>query len=195
MTFFNSVKRKINMRNIFSAIIYLIIVCVVIWEVFCIGFSNDINWKFMIGAIGVPVPDWFVCGICIVVGTVCLFKCLKFIKLIIRNSEFNSLMVSVKKIGNADDIGDLLLSLPKNPYTKGGELKYNNQVLFYIKGTYVKIINPAFIKSIHPEYSYNDGYNVGLLFENDSLKIKTNKKSIMLLAEDISKLYGKPIVN
>ena len=195
MTFFNSVKIKIKMRNIFSAIIYLIIVCVGIWEVFCIGFSNDLNWEFMIGAIEVPVPDWFVCGICIVVGTVCLFKCLKFIKLIIRNSEFNSLMVSVNKIGNADDIGDLLLSLPKNPYTKGGELKYNNQVLFYIKGTYVKIINPAFIKSIHPEYSYNDGYNVGLLFENDSLKIKTNKKSIMLLAEDISKLYGKPIVN
>ena len=99
----------------------------------------------------------------------------------------------VESMGNAEAIGTMLASMDKNKYAKGGDLRFNESIIFYMNGTEVTVIPPTTIRGIKTEIVGNKGSETNFVcvyYGKDVLKIKTGKKNVLLLLEEMRKTFA-----
>ena len=78
-------------------------------------------------------------------------------------------------------------------YAKGGDLRFNESIIFYMKGTDVTVIPPAAIRGIKTEIVGNKGSETNFVcvyYEKGILKIKTSEKNVLLLLEEMRKTFA-----
>lgn len=55
------------------------------------------------------------------------------LKSMIRNTTYHEMMREFESIGALESVGAMLSSMPKCPYIRGADLRFNAGILFYMK--------------------------------------------------------------
>ena len=192
MEFFNGIKWKLKLNNVLWMLISLAVITLFGLGIISNGFSSEVGWRIGIKGsdTGIPVPNWLISVGFIIIALIFVYLFLTSLKSFIKNTEFTKFIKSIERIGDVEQIGNMLSALPKSPYVKGGDLRYNNQLLFYMKGSDCKIIKTSEIKLITPQIR-NQGNTkelvVNIITNNGPVSIIVKKNRSNLLAEDIAK--------
>ena len=135
MKFFKKVRWKFAVKKIIPmAAILLIAAALTAFGIYLLGDSS----KTRISArdhesIGITVPTPVLGVVFIIGGIIGAGVTIHFgHKELTGNSEYLSLIKSVKKIGNVNEIGNILESLPKSKLTKNCELRINDELLYFV---------------------------------------------------------------
>lgn len=190
--FFNKIKAKLKLKHLLWAIIFTLLAGLMVWLIISNGFSSDKDFQIGLRGFdfGIPIPNWLISCAFILMCLGFLYGVFDNIREFIKNTEFNKLICDAKAIGDINAIGELLSSLEKSKYNKGGDLRYNSQVVYYLKGTEVTIFSPLSIKNITTEIikvkNTEENY-VCVNYGRDVLKIKTSERNVLLLAEDMKR--------
>lgn len=181
MEFFEKIKSTLRRRNLKRAFIFIAIAVGLIAVVFSNGFSTEEIWVRRIGY----VPEWLLSSFFLLLALILACLSISSFKDFVKNKEYNALLASVKKIGDINSIGSVLSNLNKSPYTeKGDDLRYNDQLLFYMEDTNVAIIRVNDIVDIRYEKlepnKESKKYQVCLTYYDGVLKIKTAEKTFWL---------------
>lgn len=195
MKFFNSVKTKIAVKNSLWSIVLLALAALIICNAFSMGFTSDTDWVIGIrgSSGGIPIPNWILSVFSIVISVIMFLGSAVLINNAVKSSEYKALLETVGAIGDVNVIGDILASLPKSSFNKGGELRYNPQLLFYMKGTDAAVIRTVDIKKIEPtikRVNNSEEYYVDVITAARTVSIKTSKKNVTALAQDIFNNYS-----
>ncbi len=187
--FFDSVKKKIRNKNILWSVISLAVVPISVLLAVNNMLSPDNDWRFgfRFSDVGIPIPGWVVSCMFILVGLIFLYLLISSVKDIFTNKTFNEVLSSAQSIGDISAIESSLENTEKSSLTKGGELRYNNTVLFYMKGTDVSLIPTKKITSIKPIKKEGKGaeFYVEIQCSGKVIKIDTKEKNLLPLANDI----------
>lgn len=187
MNFFNKIKSKLKTKNLLWSIFFILFAIGSFAFAMSNGFSSETQWQLGVRGSdsGIPLPNWLVSCFMLLVCAITAFSAYAFIKSFFKDTEFNKMMGIVAQMGDVNYIGNMLESMPKNPYAKGTDLRFNEAILFCMSGTDVKVIHPATIHSIRGEVTSNKEYSVCVYYDKEVLKIKTNKKNIQILIEQM----------
>ncbi len=195
MEFFNKIKSKLKVKNLIWTIVFIALSSVFGLIAFSNGFSSELQWQIGVRGSnsGIPVPNWLISCFLLLMCIIFLGSAFLFLKSFIKNTEFNKMLHVVESMGNAEAIGTMLASMDKNKYAKGGDLRYNESIIFYMKGTDVTVIPPATIRGIRTEIVGNKGSETNFVcvyYGKDVLKIKTSEKNVLLLLEEMRKTFA-----
>lgn len=197
MDFFDKIKAKLKVKNLMCTILFIALACLFGLIAFSNGFSSELQWRFGIRGTngGIPIPNWLVSCFLLLLSCIFLLSAVMFLKSFVKNTEFNKMMQVVTGLGNAEVIGSMLASMPKSKYAKGGDLRFNENIIFYLKGTDVTVVPLAYIRGIKTEIVGNKNSEtnyVCVFYGNDVLKIKTSEKTVLPLLEEMRKTYTAP---
>lgn len=195
MEFFNKIKSKLKVKNIIWTVLFIALACLFGFMAISNGFSSEMQWQIGVRGSnsGIPVPNWLISCFFVLMCIIFLGSAFLFLKSFIKNTEFNKMLHVVESMGNAEAIGTMLASMDKNKYAKGGDLRYNESIIFYMKGTDVTVIPPATIRGIRTEIVGNKGSEMNFVcvyYGKDVLKIKTSEKNVLLLLEEMRKTFA-----
>ena len=195
MEFFNKIKSKLKVKNIIWTVLFIALACLFGFMAISNGFSSEMQWQIGVRGSnsGIPVPNWLISCFFVLMCIIFLGSAFLFLKSFIKNTEFNKMLHVVESMGNAEAIGTMLASMDKNKYAKGGDLRYNESIIFYMKGTDVTVIPPATIRGIRTEIVGNKGSETNFVcvyYGKDVLKIKTSEKNVLLLLEEMRKTFA-----
>lgn len=194
MEFFNRIKTKLKIKNLCWAILFLAIAVFAGWCGISNGFSSEMEWSIGLRGTdgGIPVPNWLVSGFLLLIGVIMVASAFAYIKSFAKDTEYNKMLQTVQALGDVNMIGAMLTEMHKCDYAKGGDLRFNEQLVFYLKGTNATIIPGANILGIKTEIvsrkNGEDNY-VCVYHGNDVLKIKTSEKNVLLLLEEMKRVY------
>lgn len=194
MEFFNKIKSKLKVKNLIWTIAFIALACLFGIIAFSNGFSSELQWQIGVRGSnsGIPVPNWLISCFLLLMCIIFLGSAFLFLKSFIKNTEFNKMLHVVESMGNAEAIGTMLASMDKNKYAKGGDLRFNESIIFYMNGTEVTVIPPATIRGIKTEIVCNKGSETNFVcvyYGKDVLKIKTSEKNVLLLLEEMRKTF------
>lgn len=194
MEFFNKIKSKLKVKNIIWTVLFIALACLFGFMAISNGFSSELQWQIGVRGSnsGIPVPNWLISCFLLLMCIIFLGSAFLFLKSFIKNTEFNKMLHVVESMGNAEAIGTMLASMDKNKYAKGGDLRYNESIIFYMKGTEVTVIPPSTIRGIRTEIVGNKGSETNFVcvyYGKDVLKIKTSEKNVLLLLEEMRKTF------
>lgn len=195
MEFFNKIKSKLKVKNLIWTIVFIVLACLFGFIAFSNGFSSEMQWQIGVRGSnsGIPVPNWLISCFLLLMCIIFIGSAFLFLKSFIKNTEFNKMLHVVESMGNAEAIGTMLASMDKNKYAKGGDLRFNESIIFYSKGTEVTVIPPTTIRGIKTEIVGNKGSETNFVcvyYGKDVLKIKTSEKNVLLLLEDMRKTFA-----
>jgi len=195
MEFFNKIKSKLKVKNFIWTIMFIVLACLFGFMAISNGFSSEMQWQIGVRGSnsGIPVPNWLISCFLLLMCIIFLGSAFLFLKSFIKNTEFNKMLHVVEGMGNAEAIGTMLASMDKNKYAKGGDLRYNESIIFYMKGTDVTVIPPATIRGIRTEIVGNKGSETNFVcvyYGKDVLKIKTSEKNVLLLLEEMRNTFA-----
>lgn len=191
MEFFNKIKLKLKTKNIIWTIILAAIGALGLFVAISNGFSSEIQWQigFRGSRNGIPLPNWLVSCFLILVFIGCILGAFSFLHSFIKNTEFNKMIDSIKSIGDVETIGKMLSSMDKNKYAKGGDLRFNESIIFYMKSTDVTAISTAAVREITTEFigekKHSQENFVCVYYENGVIKIHTSEKNVLPLLEEM----------
>lgn len=187
--FFNSVKKKIRNKNILWSVLSIVGIIVSVCLAISNGFSLDTGWKFgfRFSDIGIPIPNWVVSCLFILLGLIFFRVLISSMKDVFANTNYNKMIRAAQGIGDVSFVEQTIENLQKNNLAKGGELRYNNLLLFYMKGTEVFLIPVKNIKSIQPVKmtGKNAEYYVEIHCQGENIRIETKEANLIPLANDI----------
>ncbi len=189
MEFFEKLKAKLRVRYVIWTVVYALVVCVLAWVVIITGFSADTHWKINM----IPIPDFLISFSFILLGLLFCYIIFRNIRELFTNTEYKKVLEQVEKIGNADAVGEMLSSLEKDKLVKGGELRYNTQVIYYRQGTDVSVFSPLTVSNVRMEIvkvKHGEEYYVCIDYMTNVLRIQTNKKGAPLLMENLRKMMA-----
>lgn len=195
MEFFNKIRIQLKIKNFFYAILCLAGSSLFVLCTISTGFSSKMEWRigFRGSRSGIPIPNWLISCLCIfMVLALFVAACGCFVSFI-KDIEFNKMLSVVVEMGDVDSFGLMLASMPKCKYAKGGDLRFNESIVFYLKGTEVTAISPANIRWIEAKIEGNknsETHYVCVYHGNDVLKIKTKEKNVLFLLEEMKNMYG-----
>lgn len=195
MEFFNKIKSKLKVKNLIWTILFVALACVFGFIAISNGFSSEMQWQIGVRGSnsGIPVPNWLISCFLLLMCIIFIGSAFLFLKSFIKNTEFNKMLDVVESMGNAEAIGTMLASMDKNKYAKGGDLRFNESIIFYSKGTEVTVIPPATIRGIRTEIVGNKGSETNFVcvyYGKDVLKIKTSEKNVLLLLEEMRNTFA-----
>ena len=195
MEFFNRIKAKLKVKNLLWAVLFIVLATSFGRTAIFNGFSSEFQWHIGVRGSnsGIPVPNWVISFLFVLMCVIFLGCAFSYIKSFVKNTEFNKLLQMVEGIGAAEAIGTMLASMEKNKYAKGGDLRFNESILFYSKGTDVKVIPPSAIHAIKTEIvcnKHSETNFVCVYYGKDVLKIKTSEKNVLLLLEQMRKTFA-----
>lgn len=201
MEFFSKIKFKLQMKNLLWTILFLVLTCIVIGIVVSTGFSWEVESGIGIRGFNfsIPIPNFIQSCFFSLFGVLLFIGVFVNVKALFHNPVFHQLIESAERLGNVDAIGNMLATIEKCPYNKGGELRYNDQIFFYLKDTMVALIPISVIDGIRIEKTKSvnntEEFYVCVVYYNEILKITVDKKSLIPLAEDLQRhLTDKPVV-
>lgn len=195
MEFFNKVKLKLKVKNFTCTIVFTALACFFGILAISNGFSSDMQWQigFRASSIGIPLPNWLVSCFSLLMCVIFLVSAYFYLKSFINDTEYKKMLHVVESMGNVETIGTMLASMNKNKYAKGGDLRFNESIIFYMKGTVVTVVAPATICGIKTEIVGNKGAETNFVcvyYGKDVLKIKTSKKNVLLLLEEMRNTFA-----
>ena len=119
--FFEHVKKKTTRAHILNAVFFLVFSIFFGALTFFIGFSSDADWQ--IGPrhsnSGIPVPNFVISSIALVIGIIFIFAFISSIKSAVKNKEFADFMLLAEKTVNTADMEESLSNTEKCRYAKG----------------------------------------------------------------------------
>lgn len=187
--FFETIKKKIRNKNLLWSAVSVLVILVTTYLALSNGFSSETGWKFgfRFSDIGIPIPNWAISCLFIILGLIFLGLLISSIKNIFTNANFNKLIKAAQEIGEVSFIEQTLENLPKSNLTKGGDLRYNNLLFFYMKGTEVFLFHTKSINSIQPikKTGKNAECYVEINCQKDTFRIETKEVNLITLANDI----------
>ncbi len=194
MEFFNRIRLKLKIRNLFWAFVSLLAITLF---VFSIVNSIKSGSGYFVGIINskVPIPLWLEICLFVLVGFFFFILFTTSIKSFMRNTEYNELIKTAEKLGNVEQIGETLSAISPSPYAKG-ELRYNSAYLFYRADSNVYLIDAKSITAIENRVGANfrktsGTYYVCVKTSTLEIPIRVKKKNIEKLKEDIMQTTGK----
>ncbi|MBQ1186849.1 MAG: hypothetical protein IIX54_04090 [Clostridia bacterium] len=187
--FFNYVKNKIRNKNILWSIISIVVMFVAVLLAISNGFSSETEWKygFRFSDTGIPIPNWVISCLFIIIALIFLGLLISSVKDLFTNTTYNKIIKAAQEIGDISFIDQTLQNLQKNNLAKGGDLRYNNFLFFYMKGTEVFLFPTKSINSIQPikETGKNTECYVNVRSATENVKIYTKELNLVPLANDI----------
>ena len=187
--FFDSLKKKIRNKNILWSIISIGVMIVMLFLAISNGFSSETEWKygFRFSDIGIPVPNWVISCLFILIALIFLGLLISSIKDIFTNASYNKIIKAAGEIGELSFVEQTLENLKKSTLAKGGDLRYNNFLFFYMKGTEVFLFPTKSINSIQPikKTGKNTEFYVEIHCQKEVVKIATKEANLLPLANDI----------
>lgn len=193
MEFFGKVKIKLRVKNLLYSILFLFLVCGVALLIVYTGFSSEVEWRLGVRGSnsGIPVPNWALSVLFLILGIFLLVACIRYFCSFVKDTEYNKMLKEVEKIGNTNEIGLLLASIKKSPYPKSGDLRYCERLLYYAKGTDVKIVSPLSIGNIQTEIvgsNWGEDHYVCVCHGAEILKIRVSEKKVLDLRDDMRRV-------
>ena len=153
------------------------------------GFSSETGWQYgpRFSDSGIPIPNWVISCVFIIIALIFLGMLISSIKDIFTNANYNNVIQVAKEIGEISFIEQTLENLEKSNLTKGGDLRYNKLLFFYMKGTEVFLFPTKSINSIQPvkKTGKNTEFYVEIHCQKKSVKIATKEVNLLPLANDI----------
>lgn len=195
MEFFNKIKSKLKVKNLIWTIAFIALACLFGFIAISNGFSSEMQWQIGVRGSnsGIPVPNWLISCFLLLMCLIFAGSAFLFLKSFIKNTEFNKMLQVVESLGNAEAIGIMLASMEKNKNAKGGDLRFNENIIFYMKGTEVTVVPPATIRGIRTEIVGNKGSETNFVcvyYGRDVLKIKTSAKTVLPLLEEMRRTFA-----
>ena len=195
MEFFKKIKLKLKVKNLIWSMVFIALACLFGFMAVSNGFSSEMQWQIGLRGSnsGIPVPNWLISCFFVLMSIVFLGSAILFLKSFIKNTEFNKMLHVVESMGNAEEVGTMLASMDKNKYAKGGDLRFNKSIIFYMKGSDVTVVPPATIRGIKTEIVGNKNSETNFVcvyYGEDVLKIKTSEKNVLLLLEEMKKTFA-----
>ena len=98
---------------------------------------------------------------------------------------FQKLEDALKKY---EEIGEMLDSMEKSKYIKSADLRFNNEIVFYMKDTTASIIKTEDIIGIRSEIVGKQGSEtnfVAVYSKTDVIKIPVSQKNVLPLLEEM----------
>ncbi|MCR5783142.1 MAG: hypothetical protein K6G90_10470 [Clostridia bacterium] len=191
MPFFEKIRKKLRRRNVIRMIVSILMMSWFGAGIAICVFYNDIDFKiFSFGTdFGIPVPNWLMSLGFVFMIAIFAFIFVGSLKSAFKNTEYLALLESAHKLGNIEYVDEILSDLPKNPLTKGGDLRFNDRLLFYLKDTDVFLIGTDTIISVQPIRHYDKSkleFFVEILSENKRIRISVKEKNVIPLATAIT---------
>ncbi len=195
MDFFKKVKTKIKIKNFLLAAALIALACLSGFIAIMNGFSAETEWQIGIrgSRSGIPVPNWLIsciillmCGLFLVSGIHCLIA-------FIKDPMYKKMLLAVAEIGDAEAVGVALAAMKKNKYAKGGDLRFDQRIIFYMSGTTVTVIPPASIRGFRTEIvagKRTETNYVCVFYGNEVLKIRTSAKNAVPLLEQMRATFA-----
>lgn len=187
--FFNSIKKKIRNKNILWSLISILVICFSAYFVMSNGFSSDTNWRygFRFSDIGIPLPNWLVSCLFIVLGLIFVYMLVSSVRDIFTNKTYNSVIESARLLGDVAFIDTTLESMQKSRFAKGGDLRYDNNLFFYMKGTEIHLFPIKSINNIQPikKTGKSKEFYVEIHSQEKIIRIDTKEENLLPLANDI----------
>lgn len=192
--FFETIKKKIRNKNLLWSAVSVLVILVTTYSALSNGFSSETELKavfrffvFRFSDIGIPIPNWASSCLFIILGLIFLGLLISSIKDIFTNANFNKLIKAAQEIGEVSFIEQTLENLPKSNLTKGGDLRYNNLLFFYMKGRKVFLFHTKSINSIQPikKPGKNAECYVEINCQKETFRIETKEVNLITLANDI----------
>ena len=195
MEFFKKIKLKLKVKNLIWSMVFIALACLFGFMAVSNGFSSEMQWQIGLRGSnsGIPVPNWLISCFFVLMSIVFLGSAILFLKSFIKNTEFNKMLHVVESMGNAEEVGTMLASMDKNKYAKGGDLRFNKSIIFYMKGSDVTVVPPATIRGIKTEIVGNKNSETNFVcvyYGKDVLKIKTSEKNVLLLLDEMRKTFA-----
>ena len=157
---------------------------------FQIGFAVDEYIEFGLrgSKSGIPIPKVIVSSVFLIVCCIMLVSAGQSVWSIIKSIDYNKLMTKVIEIGNVEEIGEMLDSMEKSKYIKSADLRFNNEIVFYMKDTTASIIKTEDIIGIRSEIVGKQGSEtnfVAVYSKTDVIKIPVSQKNVLPLLEEM----------
>lgn len=194
MVFFNKLRVKLKIKNLIRTILFIALAALFSWIAISNGFSYETGWRIGIRGIGggIPVPNWLISCFLLLLGLLFVVSAFAFLVSFVKDTEYKKMLQNVCAIGDANVIGTMIAAMKKSTYTKGGDLRFNECLVFYMKGTDVAVIPSVNIQDVRTEIvsrkNSEENY-VCIYHENDVLKIRTSEKNVLLLLEEMKRIY------
>lgn len=194
MDFFNKLRVKLKIKNLIRASLFLVLAVLFSYIAVSNGFSSETGWRIGIRGTGggIPVPNWLISCFLLSLGLIFVVSMFLFLVSFVKDTEYKKMLQNVHAIGDANLIGTMIAAMKKSTYTKGGDLRFNEQLVFYMEGTDVAVIPSVSIRDIRAEIvsrkNAEENY-VCIYHENDVLKIRTSEKHVLLLLGEMKSIY------
>lgn len=113
----------------------------------------------------------------------------------VDESSFHQMMRAIKKLGDPEAIALELNFMEQSPYTKTGDLRFNEHILFYSHGNTVTVIDPSTIQSIQSQIfkikeNSPERYYVIIQYGREcDLSIETRGETILPLMKELTVTY------
>ena len=190
MNFFNKVKKKLVVSTLLNILLFVVLAVLFAFIAFQIGFAVDEYIEFGLrgSKSGIPIPKVIVSSVFLIVCCIMLVSAGQSVWSIIKSIDYNKLMTKVIEIGNVEEIGEMLDSMEKSKYIKSADLRFNNEIVFYMKDTTASIIKTEDIIGIRSEIVGKQGSEtnfVAVYSKTDVIKIPVSQKNVLPLLEEM----------
>ena len=190
MNFFNKVKKKLVVSTLLNILLFVVLAALFAFIAFQIGFAVDEYIEFGLrgSKSGIPIPKVIVSSVFLIVCCIMLVSAGQSVWSIIKSIDYNKLMTKVIEIGNVEEIGEMLDSMEKSKYIKSADLRFNNEIVFYMKDTTASIIKTEDIIGIRSEIVGKQGSEtnfVAVYSKTDVIKIPVSEKNVLPLLEEM----------
>ena len=195
MDFFNKLKNKLRFKESLLIPLFLLFISLMVALVINTGFSSEILFHLTVrgASSGIPIPNWLISCFGIIMSVFILVAIISTIKSIKECKDYKKIIAVAESIGGVEAVGTTIAALEKSKLTKGGDLRYNQNLLFYSTAFSANLIPASNIRRIGSRIersNYGESVYVCVVHSNGELSISSNKKKALLLIEDLRKTYG-----
>lgn len=192
MEFFNKIKAKITAKKLLMVLLFLVFAVAFVLIAVSNGFSSDMDYAIGVrgSSAGIPVPNWLLSVGALLLAAL-FFVCFVTSSLsVFKNEEYKEFLRQVRNLGDVQTVGATVAAMPKCPYAKGGDLRYDAGLLFCAQGTDVGIVSAAQICRISTEATGSKSDHLVCVHSAAGvLKIKVKAKYALPFLEDLKRLY------
>lgn len=194
MEFFEKVRARLRVRNIFYVVLFLLLAALFVSVVIFTGFSSEATIQFSLGGSGrgIPIPNWVISCMSSLMTFFMILAIVNTVKSIAKDTEYNVFLNNVFMIGDTEKIGSMLSSIEKSKLVKSGELRFNEQILFYMEGTNATIVSGRSIRDIRAESvagKYSETHFISVYYNDKVLKIQAKEQKILPLLDEMRRTY------
>lgn len=199
MDLFRTVKRKMAVKYAVMAAVSAAFFVFTVFFIGKTGFSSDSEFAFQLSPVvdEVMIPNSAGSVLMILFAAFMLAAAAAGIYFAVKNPDYKDLLESVKKIGDPCVMNALFGAMEKDPNAKG-DLRYNGEMLFYMKGSSASVIKPQKIKEIKVQGKVPGGISpctVNIFYDDKVLGIRSRKDTADALSENLNKAFAALILN